>query len=351
MNKRRNSSGPLTHGTKTFAVLLVQIIAIIAVIALLLGVVAKHADISPPKETNSTIEYETTTKLDTQAPNEPTINIVEKETESVSTAPSIETEAEPTIPEKDSQEVTEATTQLEYGKPEESTEITFQEEPEIVPEVPKEPVGTVYLTFDDGPSTQITSKILDILLEKDVKATFFILDYAYNSEREDLVIREFNEGHTVALHGTSHDYSKIYTSLEALIENFTTLQEKVYNSTGYEPTIIRFPGGSSNTVSKNYCQGIMTEAVKYFSDSEFVYFDWNVDSQDAGGVKSTQELYENVISGIKPGRNNIVLMHDSATKKFTLEALEAIIDYCISEGYEFKAITTETPQVIHNVAN
>lgn len=228
------------------------------------------------------------------------------------------------------------------------------EETEISTPIVEEPnyIGTIYLTFDDGPSSEITSQILDILKQKNVKATFFILDYEFGSEIEALVCREINEGHTVGIHGISHDYSKIYTSLENLVKNFTNLQEKIYKSTGYRATIIRFPGGSSNTVSEKYCPKIMTQAVEYFSNNtDFVYFDWNVDSDDAGKAKSIDTVYENVTTALRPNRGNVVLMHDSSSKKFTLGALEAIIDYGMEHGYEFKAITPDTPQVAHRVSN
>ena len=88
-----------------------------------------------------------------------------------------------------------------------------------------------------------------------------------------------------------------------------------------------------------------------FSSTDFIYFDWNVDSQDAGGTNTADGVFENVTSCIKPCRNNIVLMHDSGSKSHTLEALQSIIDWALSEGYEFKAITEETPQVVHKVAN
>lgn len=239
--------------------------------------------------------------------------------------------------------------------PETDVEVETTDAPEtetILDDTEKtEPVGTIYLTFDDGPSLSITPQILDILKNNNIPATFFIIDYEYGSKREELVVRAFNEGHTIALHGTSHTYSEIYTSLDALVENFETLQEKVYTSTGYRSYIIRFPGGSSNTVSKNYCTGIMTDAVEYFSTTDFVYFDWNVDSQDAGGAYSMEEIYENVTSSIKKGRNNVVLMHDSGSKKYTVEALQSIIDWALAEGYEFKAITQDTPQVTHRISN
>ena len=108
-------------------------------------------------------------------------------------------------------------------------------------------IGIIFLTFDDGPSTNITPAVLDILKEKNVKATFFILDY--NEEEEPIIKREHEEGHTIGIHGYSHRYEDIYQSEETYMENITKLQEKIKLTTGYNATITRFPGGSSNTVS------------------------------------------------------------------------------------------------------
>lgn len=252
------------------------------------------------------------------------------------------TKSEAEIPESTTISDTEVTIQ----PVDESSEETSSNTIEL-----SEPVGTIYLTFDDGPSLSTTPQILDILKSNNIQATFFIIDYEYGSERESLVKRAFNEGHTIALHGTSHTYSEIYSSLDALINNFKTLQEKVFTSTGTQSYIIRFPGGSSNTVSKKYCTGIMTEAAEYFAATDFVYFDWNVDSEDAGGANSMKEIYENVTSTIKKGRSNVVLMHDSSSKTYTVEALQSIIDWALAEGYEFKAITERTDPVTHRIAN
>lgn len=210
--------------------------------------------------------------------------------------------------------------------------------------------GIVYLTFDDGPSTDITPQILDILKENNITATFFVVGYGEN--KEELIRREYAEGHTIGIHGFSHTYSEIYTDLDTLMENFYKMEELVSKTTdGYRSKIIRFPGGSSNTVSKHYCTGIMTEAVGRATEEGYVYFDWNVDSSDAGGAKTTEEVYQNVISGIKPGRNNIVLMHDFSGNTKTLQALQIIIDYCKENNYYFKSITNETRPVQHNVSN
>ena len=208
--------------------------------------------------------------------------------------------------------------------------------------------GVIYLTFDDGPTTSITPKILDILKEKNVKATFFILNY--NSNTENLVKREISEGHTVGIHGYSHDYSAIYKSVDAYMNNITKLQEKIKKSTGYNATITRFPGGSSNTVSR-YNPGIMTILSNEVVSRGYKYFDWNVSSGDAGGARTSQDVYNNVINRLRKNRANVVLMHDFSGNTKTLNALADIIDYGLNNGYTFSNITESTPMVTHNINN
>lgn len=346
MKKRRNSS------IATCFWIILVLLFILGLITHILGITnitfpeedsqsQISSTISQNVDSNFTPDESTTQQESTTNKNElENTEIISQPEESTSTA---ENETEK-IPQETNPE---ETTSLQESKP--AVDTTDEPPIETVPEETHS--GTIYLTFDDGPSLSITPQILDILKSNNISATFFIVDYECGSEREELVKRAFNEGHTIALHGTSHQYSEIYSSLEALINNFETLQEKVFTSTGYRSYIIRFPGGSSNTVSKRYCTGIMTDAVEYFSTTDFVYFDWNVDSQDAGGAYSKEEIFENVTSTIKPNRSNIVLMHDSGSKKFTVEALQNIINWGIAEGYEFKAITQETPQVTHRIAN
>ena len=224
-------------------------------------------------------------------------------------------------------------------------------QPNTTTQVPQVQNGKsiIYLTFDDGPSSSITPKILDILKQKNVKATFFILNYS--SSLEYLVKREYNEGHSIGIHGYSHTYSEIYTSEEAFMNNITKLQDKIKNSIGYSPTIIRFPGGSSNTVSRNYNKGIMTRLTKKVVESGFKYYDWNVSSGDAGGAKTSSQVYNNVIKSLKKDSSNVVLMHDFSGNTKTLNALPDIIDYGFKNGYTFKTITMDTPMVTHNVNN
>ena len=223
------------------------------------------------------------------------------------------------------------------------------EKQEIINEEIKDVTGVIYLTFDDGPSTTSTPIILDILKEKDVKATFFLLNY--NEEGEELLKREIAEGHTIGIHGYSHDYKKIYQSVDTYMDNIIRLHDKIKESTGYNATITRFPGGSSNTVSRKYCKGIMTELTQIVLDSGYKYFDWNVSSEDAGSAKNSEDVYNYVINYLQPERDNVVLMHDFSNNYKTIDVLADIIDYGKENGYIFKAIDENTPMVTHHVNN
>lgn len=209
--------------------------------------------------------------------------------------------------------------------------------------------GIIYLTFDDGPSASSTPVILDILKNRGIKATFFVLHYS--DENEQYIKREKEEGHTIALHGYSHTYSEVYQSADTCIENFKKIGDQVYQTTGIQSKIIRFPGGSSNVISKKYCPGVMTELVTRVTDMGYRYFDWNVDSDDAGHAKTSQDIYNNVTSEIKPGRSNVVLMHDFAGNHKTMDALDSVITWGLEQGYVFRRITEETPMVRHHVNN
>ena len=209
--------------------------------------------------------------------------------------------------------------------------------------------GVIYLTFDDGPTSDSTPQILDILKNRNIKATFFVLHYDEN--HEIFIKREKEEGHTVALHGYSHTYSEIYTSADAALENFRKIKEQVYQTTGTESKIIRFPGGSSNVVSRKYCEGVMTELTNRVVEEGYRYFDWNVDSDDAGHAKTSEDIFHNVTTEMKPGRNNVVLMHDFAGNHKTIDALDRIITWGLEQGYVFRNITEETPMVKHGVNN
>ncbi len=207
--------------------------------------------------------------------------------------------------------------------------------------------GVIWLTFDDGPSSTITPKVLDILKKENVKATFFVLNYS--SSNEHLIKRIVAEGHTIGIHGYSHEYSKIYKSKETFMNNIYSLQDKIYKSTGVKSMYIRFPGGSSNTVSRHYCKGIMTELTKEVLSKGFRYYDWNISSGDAGGAKNAKAVYKNVTKNLSKKRGNLVLCHDIHQK--TLEALPDIIKYAKKEGYTFARIDNNTPMYAQHVNN
>ena len=170
---------------------------------------------------------------------------------------------------------------------------------------------------------------------------------------QTLVIRRMiDEGHTVAIHGYSHDYASIYKSDEAFMQNVYRLRDRLRADFGYEATIIRFPGGSSNTVSRQYSVGIMSRLAQRVQNEGFTYFDWNVSSGDAAGTPaSSGRIYSAVTSALRHGRSNVVLMHDAGTKSTTADALPDIIQYCLANGYSIQAITPATKPVHHGIAN
>ena len=202
--------------------------------------------------------------------------------------------------------------------------------------------GVIYLTFDDGPNEGTTNVILDILKQNNVKATFFVTGKGPDS----LIQREYQEGHAIALHTFTHNYETVYKSVDNYLAQ---IQNRVKKLTGTETKIIRFPGGSSNTVSKKYSKGIMSVLTKDVVSKGYHYFDWNVDSDDAGGARNSTTVYNNVIKGLSKNRSNIVLMHD--VKPQTRDALNNIIKYGKNNGYTFEKITMQTPMVTHKVNN
>ena len=201
----------------------------------------------------------------------------------------------------------------------------------------------VYLTFDDGPGAY-TSQILDILDKYGVKATFFVVKQAY----PELLTRMARSGHTVAIHSLTHNYNKIYASEDAFFEDMYAEQKHIAAYTGITTTLLRFPGGSSNTVSR-INPGIMTRLTKKLTEMGYTYFDWNVDSKDAGGAKTPDEVYRNVVNGISTNRTSVVLMHDIHWT--TLNAVERIIKWGLANDCSFYALTASSPTMHHGVNN
>ncbi|RKI40951.1 hypothetical protein D7V86_10545 [bacterium D16-51] len=214
--------------------------------------------------------------------------------------------------------------------------------------VKKRVQNVIYLTFDDGPNRYSTTKILDILKKNHVKATFFELKPAQKDF--DLTKRVIDEGHTLALHGYQHKYDIIYQSEKSYHENLDKLRDLFFAKYGVWCIVSRFPGGSSNMVSK-YNPGIMTKLTAKLHSWGYHYFDWNVDSCDAGGASSSRETYSNFCASLRKGRGNVVLMHDFANNDKTINALEKMIQYGKKNGYTFLPITASTDEVHHPVNN
>lgn len=200
----------------------------------------------------------------------------------------------------------------------------------------------VYLTFDDGPSEN-TAKILDILKEKNIKATFFVIGKE-DEESKALYQRIIAEGHTLGMHSFTHKYSVIYDSLDSFEEDVNHLQSYLAEITGVEPSIMRFPGGSSNQVSNID----MTEFIRYLNQEEITYYDWNVSSGDATSQAYTaDELVQNVVKDVEKYDTSIVLMHDAATKGTTVDALGPMIDQLQAMGVELLPIDENTKLIQH----
>lgn len=207
-------------------------------------------------------------------------------------------------------------------------------------------IRKVYLTFDDGPSSN-TGKILDILAEYDVKATFFVV--GKEEERyQPLYNRIVDEGHTLAMHSYSHKYHEIYQSKESYVEDLTKLQEFLYETTGVWCRYCRFPGGSSNTVSKVD----MHELIAYLDEQDMTYFDWNIVSGDASNSYiSPGDIIRNCTRKIGEFDEVIILMHDAAEKDSTVEALPGLIEQIQAmEDTKILPITDDT-EPIHHISN
>ena len=201
----------------------------------------------------------------------------------------------------------------------------------------------VYMTFDDGPSSN-TDTILDTLAANNIRATFFCI--AQKGEaNEKRYQRIVNEGHTIGMHSYTHEYGTVYASLESFEQDVTQISDYIFQMTGVRPKYYRFPGGSSNTVSKVP----MKECIRYLNQSGLTYFDWNAQNDDATGKSYTaSQLVEHAMKNVKTAGDNVVLlMHDEQTKTATAEALPTLIKRLKNAGYDILPITDKTPLVQH----
>lgn len=206
----------------------------------------------------------------------------------------------------------------------------------------------IYLTFDDGP-TDNTENIMDVLERYDVRGTFFVIHSYDGCEKQ---LREMHDrGHCVALHTYSHSYS-IYRSQETYFEDLGKISDLVYNATGERSKLVRFPGGSSNTISRKYKKGIMTTLTQELPKRGYAYFDWNVDSADASAVHvPADKIVRNSTTAIGKKNQVILLMHDAKAKTSTVDALPDIVKAYRDAGYRFDVLSEDSFTWHHRVQN
>lgn len=163
-----------------------------------------------------------------------------------------------------------------------------------------------------------------------------------------MIAAEYNAGHSIGIHTYCHDYNKIYASEDAYFSDLQQMQDVIVAQTGESANIIRFPGGSSNTVS-DITPGLMTILTQEVQNKGYQYFDWNVSSGDAGETTSTEQVVENVISGIQNHNVSIVLQHD--IKSFSVDAVDEIIQWGLDNGYTFLPLHYDSPAAHHHINN
>lgn len=217
----------------------------------------------------------------------------------------------------------------------------FQTEEQIA----NPPGKVVYLTFDDGPC-KYTEQLLNLLDKYNVKATFFVTNQF--SAYQDMIGESYRRGHTIAMHTYSHRFQDIYASETAYYNDLNRIRAICEAQTGVTPKIVRFPGGTSNTVSRKYCSGIMSRLSKSLGQNGYLFCDWNVDSDDAGNTTTKEGVAANVIAGIQKRDCPIVLQHD--TYLYSIEAVEEIICWGLTNGCTFLPMSEDTPMV-HQSAN
>lgn len=194
---------------------------------------------------------------------------------------------------------------------------------------------TIYLTFDDGPSEN-TIRILDILKEEGVKATFFVIGKDDEASRA-IIKRAHDEGHTIGMHCNVHSYPKLYGSVEGYLKDLNAIHEFVYSITGEYPLVMRFPGGSANRMAPN--KSIFKQIVEEVGARGFVYYDWNiVTGDDTSEALPVAKLYSNIKKGLDKNSSAMILCHDAPMYTTTPDTIQKIIKEYKAEGYSFAAI-------------
>ncbi len=192
----------------------------------------------------------------------------------------------------------------------------------------------IFLTFDDGPTNQVTPYILDLLKNEGIKATFFVLGNRVDTNPE-LVKREYEEGHFVANHGYTHKYSTIYSSSDAVVDEYYRTNQSIRNALGnqeYNSLAFRFPGGSVG----GYYDSLKKATKQLLRENGIASLDWNALIGDSEGLNTKEKLLNRFYETVQNKSSIVLLMHDAADKILTYEVLPDIISYCRDNGYEFK---------------
>lgn len=191
----------------------------------------------------------------------------------------------------------------------------------------------VYLTFDDGPTKVATTKVLDILKEENVKATFFVIGYRVK-EFPETVKREYEEGHFIANHTYSHKNSKLYQNKDSFINELKYTENAISEAIGvvYTSHLFRFPNGSKGT---SYL-GSKKKCIQYLNEISYGYVDWNALNQDSIGHYTASQLLANLKKSCKNKDSLVILMHDTADVSSSYLALQDSIKFLKDEGYTFK---------------
>ena len=193
----------------------------------------------------------------------------------------------------------------------------------------------IYLTFDDGPSNNVTPQVLDILERYNVPATFFVLGTRAEMYPE-LIKQEYEAGHYIANHGWSHTYSTIYASVDSVVNEYNRAEEQIQIALGdsnFHSYLFRFPGGSSGGPYND----TKAAAKRELENMGIASTNWNCLTGDAeGGKRSTDQLLSRLEETAAGYTSLVVLMHDTDDKQTTADALPAIIEHYQSLGYEFR---------------
>ena len=191
-----------------------------------------------------------------------------------------------------------------------------------------------YLTFDDGPSPSITPKILDILKEENIEATFFVIGKKVE-EHPEIVNRAYKEGHFIANHTYSHNNSILYKDASSFISEIEKTDLAIGNAIGikdYSSHLFRFPNGFMSNVYKDK----KNEYVKLLPDMNYTYIDWNALNKDSEKKYTKKQLLDNLIASLKNKDILVVLMHDTKDVSDSSTVLKDSINYLRAQGYTFK---------------